>query len=88
MLQLVADNTRPARSKPGYAECLARGECQKCHAVDGTVRTVGIRRAEQDWFSRAALCGPCLNIAQSEGVFPVVAAVRAPGVRCRVLRRS
>ena len=76
MLRLVADNSRPARPKPGYREALAEGRCQKCRS-DAEVRTVGMREPGQTTaFRRLALCGSCVNAAQSEGYYPVVAAVR------------
>jgi len=80
MLQLVADNSRPALSKPGYREALAQGRCQKCRRIGGEVRTVGMRQPDQAEFRRLALCGECTAVAQSEGYYPVVAAVTAvPG---------
>jgi hypothetical protein len=75
-LALAVDNTRPARPRPGYRQSLADGRCQKCGG--GPVRTVGMREPGQVTFRRLALCPACVAVAQSDGYYPVLAAVRTP----------
>lgn len=73
-LALVMDNSRPSAAptpRPGYRECLARGECQKCRAAKPGVRTVGARRPDEAHWIRLALCCACIELAREQG-YPVV----------------
>jgi hypothetical protein len=75
-LALAVDNTRPSPPRPGYRQALRDGICQKCRKPG--VRTVGMREPGQVTFKKLALCPACVAVAQSEGYYPVLAAVRIP----------
>lgn len=77
-LALAVDNTRPSPPRPGYRQSIRDGRCQKCRSDSG-VRTVGMREPDADdrTFRKLALCDRCITVAQSEGYYPVVAAVPA-----------